>query len=294
MDTTGTFPSPAATSVRRFLLLQTVFCPTKKLLDAQFRSLDSLEAYFCKYPCAADLYLSGYVHEDLLDAFQARLARTTSAQIPAVFLRFRQNLGKARYVNQAVPVALRRHASYRHMLTFDADICFEADVPDLLPRLERLAGLISTSLPQKSGLIACNYRGENVHLFERFDHRLQLGEERVSWPSQAVAPGGGIAGGCIFVDLDAWQQVGGYREVGVYAPEDGYLMIDMEAAGYHMCVAETLHVLHPVTAGQDPEYAAWKAATMQAFSEKLASGEVPDLASAADSAALFWAQRQKS
>jgi hypothetical protein len=278
--------------MKKVLMVQTVFCPTRHMLQMQLDSFASLNAYWRKYPYKADLFLSGYVHENYLDEF-VQAIRDVAPGLRCAFLRSRQNMGKSHVVNAAVTFALGRSSDYQYLFTFDSDICFLPDEPDLLPRLIRLSEHIGAETEQPSGLIACNLTAEGFHWLDRFQNRQRIGDEIVSWPSQAAAPGGGIAGSCIFVSMEAWRRIGGYRVIGPYAPDDGYLMIDMESTGYHICVAETVRVHHPPRSISDPAYETWKVKAMQRFSERLHSGLPLDLKQDHEKAEQFWAERRR-
>ena len=185
-----------------------------------------------------------------------------------VFIRFKRNYGKAYVVNEAVKKALQQSNNYKYLLTYDSDISFQNNQPNLLQRLIELSEKASQSLNKPFGLIACNLTGDNAHWLDKFENRRQINDKVISWPSQPGYPGGGIAGGCIFVSIDTWLKVGGYRTVGVYAPDDGFLIIDVHEAGCYICVVETLFVHHPGS-HHDPRYQEWKENAIRQFAIKL-------------------------
>lgn len=268
--------------VNETLLLQTLFCPTRRMLETQLRSMRSLGEYLRQNPTPADLCFSGFVDDDYLVELLDTVKELFGGQKVSL-LRHDRNYGKAFAVNAAVARSLQRNPGYRYLFTFDSDIGFGPAGPGLLDRLIRLSDAAAAALSKPFGLIACNFTGENAHLLDRFDNRRVIGEEVVSWPSEPGYPGGGIAGGCIFVGMDSWRKIGGYRTVGVYAPDDGYLMIDMRAAGYYACVAETVLVHHP-EASEDPGYLETKQAAMRTFSMRLREGAPVDF----DADVLRW------
>jgi glycosyltransferase involved in cell wall biosynthesis len=272
--------------VNETLLVQTLFCPTRKMFETQLRSMRSLGRYLQQHPMQADICFAGFVDDEYHDELLAAVKALFHAQKCALY-RLDRNYGKAFAVNAAVKRALQRTPGYRYLLTFDSDICFEPSGPRLLERLIGLSGKVAAARGKAFGLIACNFTGENVHWLDKFDNRQEIDGEVVSWPSQPAYPGGGIAGGCIFVGMDSWLKVGGYRTVGVYAPDDGYLMIDMDAAGYYTCVAETVLVHHPASS-DDPGYARSKHEAMRHLSIKLHEGAGVDFDADVKSWESFW------
>jgi hypothetical protein len=274
------------------LFLQAVFCPVPALLDLQTSSLESLTAYDRQYPLAADFCFAGYVAPELRDSLAARIA----AALPhrnVTFLPFANNAGKARVVNDALKWLESRGRRYRDILTFDSDIQFVAQEPDLLGRLKALGAGIEAVWNRPFGLIACNFTGDNAHQVSRFDRRARIGHETIAWPSNPGHPGGGIAGGCLFLSMEAWQATGGYRATGVYGPDDGYLLIDMATAGYAYCVAETLHVHHPHQTAI-PEYNEWKRTAMREALQSDFNRDGAGIQALTESSDQFWRSLQGS
>lgn len=269
-------------------MVQTVFCPTRSMLEIQLNSMRSLYGYLRQYAIQADVCFTGFIDDEYYDEFVTNIKKLFQAQ-RCSFIRFNRNYGKAYVVNEAVKKSLQQKNNYKYLLTCDSDICFENNQPHLLERLIELSEKASHSFNKPFGLIACNFTGDNVHWLDRFENRLQINNEVISWPSLPGYPGGGIAGGCIFVSLDTWLKVGGYRTVGVYAPDDGFLMIDVHEAGYFICVAETLFVHHPGSR-HNPRYQKWKEESMQQFALKLKNGAAFDFASDVTDCDNFWEQ----
>lgn len=274
--------------MKETLLVQTVFCPTRSMLEIQLNSMRALHGYMRQYPLQADIYFAGFVDNEYYDELVANIKELFHAE-KSVFIRFNRNYGKAYVVNEAVKKALQRNNNYKYLLTYDSDICLENNQPDLLPRLIELSEKASRSFNKPFGLIACNFTGHNVHMLHKFENRKQLDDEVISWPTLPGYPGGGIAGGCLFISIDTWLKVGGYRVVGVYAPDDGYLMIDVHESGYFICIAETLFVHHPKS-HNDPDYQQWKIKAIQEFTRKLDEGLAPDFASDVSESENFWKQ----
>lgn len=271
------------------LIVQPIFCPTKRMLGVQLKSMLSLHRYMQQYPMRADICFAGFVDRDYYDELVANINKLFGRK-SCILLRFNKNYGKAYVVNEAIKRVLQQTNNYQYLLTFDSDICFETNQPNLLQRLIDTSEKASKVLDKPFGLIACNFTGDNLHWSDKFENRKQAGDEFIIWPTD---PAGGIAGGCIFVSIDTWLKVGGYRVVGVYAPDDGYLMLDVYEAGYFICVLETLFVHHPGSF-DDPHYQIWKERTMQKFTRRLMESKnqqfAPDMLRDIADCDDFWKQ----
>ena len=71
----------------------------------------------------------------------------------------------------------------------------------------------------------------------------------------------GIAGGCLFIPLDSWNIVGGYRIMGVYAGDDAYLLVDLYNKNMLILMVDTIKCIHPYETNE--QYLKWKGETCQ-------------------------------
>jgi GT2 family glycosyltransferase len=70
--------------------------------------------------------------------------------------------------------------------------------------------------------------------------------------------GAGCAGGCLFIASEAFKTTNGYRELGVYDSDDGFLMLDMAKNGFFLATAKTINVIHPYSKELKENYNKWK------------------------------------
>lgn len=93
----------------------------------------------------------------------------------------------------------------------------------------------------------------------------------------------GIAGSCVICGFDAWQTVGGYRRMGVYAGDDAFLFRDIADADFSVGLCETLRIIHPKDTDQD--YLAWKMYVCHRDSDGSLRSDLTDRI---EEAAIFW------
>lgn len=58
-----------------------------------------------------------------------------------------------------------------------------------------------------------------------------------------------------------WKAVGGYRQAGVYAGDDAYILVDCAQRGFSWQMSDSIVIVHPMD--DDAEYNAWKARICQ-------------------------------
>lgn len=234
--------------MKPLVIVQTVFCPTRKMLNFQLKSLKSLAELLNKYPRNdADIIFAGFIEEEYYKEFVDGIKQYFWKKCN--FIRFEKNYGKAYIVNNILAAYLKDNDITKHIFTFDSDICF-------YPDFDTITRLLKLQTASNAGLVACNFTGDNAHWIDKFEHAKLINNELVKYPASPV----GIAGGCIFMPVEAWKKTGGYRVMGVYAPDDAMLIQDMTRNGYFICVAEDIMVHHPGT-HDDPHYQNWKQKT---------------------------------
>lgn len=241
------------------IIVQPSFCPTRKMLDFNLESVRSLKKYLDKHPYPADIIFGGYIDDEYYDEFLNELKSLFSGRCK--FFRFDKNYGKAYIVNKMVNDYLVNNNVTKYIFTFDSDIVFlDNNDGDIIERLKRLSNKTYLVQGRKFGLIGCNFTGDNAHWLNRFENNTIIDNETISWPTQPV----GIAGGCIFINVDAWRSINGYRIMGVYAPDDAMMIRDMFNSGFGICVATSIFVHHPGT-HDDRHYQGWKEKTSRTF-----------------------------
>lgn len=242
--------------MNKVLVVQTIFCPTKKMLEYQLRSLKSFSEYLDNHPFDGDIVFGGYVDGEYFDELVGCLKQYFNKK--CTFYRYEKNFGKAYVVNNII--SKYNLENYKFIFTFDSDICFYSEGPNVIDELINSHYELELYNNKKCGLIACNFTGDNAHWIDRFENYIKLKIGEYSWPTRPI----GIAGGCIFISSDAWKDIGGYRVMGVYAPDDAALMQDIFSTGRFICVRKDILVHHPGT-HDDPHYQKWKERTSQNF-----------------------------
>ena len=150
------------------------------------------------------------------------------------------------------------------MLTADSDIVFPLESENIFNRLIHATNVVVAHKKRDWGMIGLNQLSQNCHLPCCYENRIEYNsiqgsglKEKMVWPTG----GGGIAGGCIFVNADAWRKLGGYKVMGCYAGDDAFWLITLLLNGYSIQMIDTLGIIHPPE--NDEEYAKWKVKVCQ-------------------------------
>jgi hypothetical protein len=161
--------------------------------------------------------------------------------------RYDKNYGKSYCVNKLSSDI----KDYDFMISVDSDIIFK-DIPDMLQRLVSMSRKISNYTEKPFGMFALNQEGHNCHITAELNRSFNFGKEKVLWNDYP----GHIAGGCIFTSSENWIKCNGYREMGVYAGDDAYFLLDTHKNKYTYGMIESISVIHPLD--DNKEYAKWK------------------------------------
>jgi len=239
------------------LYVQPIFCPSDKMTKINCWSIKSFFRYIEENPYPVDVVFEGYCRKDEYWEQISSMIENESKRIDinVQYARHDKNRGKACIVNNIVT---DRVDKYDYLLTCDSDIIFEYTTPHIFQRLLKIATTSETALKHPFGMVALNQTENNCHWVHQFNMKANVGAETLQWCHN----GCGIAGGSIFVNLEAWKKVGGYRTMGVYSGDDGYLLRDIQLAGYTATVATTISIIHPESA-LDQSYVDWKAEQMK-------------------------------
>ena len=244
----------------RILYVQPIFAPDKKRLERNIDSLKSMSRYIKTNNLSVPVIFGGWCkNEEYLDEIKKICHKGNFPNLVGV-MKFERNYGKAVVVNKLVNRCIEESVEFDYILTADSDIVFKDDTINLFGRLDEV--IKQTECKGKFGMISLQQEGNCCHLPMVYKNNLKYKscfgvEEEVVWPNGK----GGIAGGCIFVSRKAWEEVGGYRVMGVYAGDDAYLLIDLMDKGYTVQMFKTLSVIHPHD--DDEEYAKWKVKVCQ-------------------------------
>lgn len=235
--------------------VQPVFAPDQSRLDRNIESIKSFANYIKEHPYPdLKIILGGWVQTD---EYWNQIKETVRDYIgPGVPIkRFDRNYGKATVVNTLYKS--KGDQKFDYMLTADSDIVFDANQPNLFKRCIEAANESVRKRNKPFGIMALNQMGQCCHLKEhvyqnRHKYQGSNGVEEIVWPRG----NGGIAGGCLFTSTKCWEEIGGYRVMGVYSGDDAYYLIDANARGYSLQMFESGKIVHPHD--HDQEYAQWK------------------------------------
>jgi len=238
-------------SYRKVLYVQNLFCPNQKHFEVNYKSLTSLIEYLNFYDHPIDLVVGGYVpHDEHFEKIKKLLNDNERVFLSHNIERFDKNYGKAYIVNDLVNRYCKDH---KFFLTCDSDMQFTIESDDIFNRLIKLYFNSELFLKRNFGMCALQQIEANYHWENTFDKKSNIHGELIKWNSR----GQGIAGGALFVSVDAWNEVGGYRKMGVYSGDDGYLLRDIQVSGFTAFVAENIKIIHP-NPDDEEKYKKWK------------------------------------
>lgn len=246
------------------VFLQPIFAPTGALKDKNIASIKSLIEYTEKHGAVFDIAFEGWAQEDGYWDEIVSLAKTLN---PICIKRRESNDGKAVTINSLASSVLSG-SGYNYILTADSDMIFDITADDMIERLIKISNYMSehsiNGVRRKTGLIGLNQLVNTRHYTLIYKNSTQImrfneSKETVIWPDTPF----GIAGGALFIDRHAWEDIGGYRKLGVYAGEDAYIIQDMAAKNYGYYVAKDIAMIHPHD--NDEDYIKWKNYTLGHF-----------------------------
>jgi hypothetical protein len=244
----------------KLCIVQNIFAPNEELLNKNIKSLKSL-----KNIKRGDFYFSGWVAKkeywDILDPHIYSLS-------PKKYIKRNKNYGKAYNIN-----LLTSGLNYDLLLTFDSDIIFSDEI-DYYKEIENMYNQIDNL-----GIIAFNQKEQNCHLTNILTSSKMIGSNKYIYNEN----GGGIAGGCILINFNLWKELGGYRVMGVYAGDDGFLFSDSKNKGKFIAMNEDIYVIHPQE--KNSEYQNWKIKVCQ---RDVSGKEIKNLTEHIKESEVFW------
>jgi hypothetical protein len=266
----------------RTVFIQPIFVPDQKRFERNIDSIKSFLNYCEKNNVKIDCIFGGWGKDEYMNDIIELLSRKDLPINVVSVNKFGKNYGKAVVVNTLHKKLEEKQIDYEFILTCDSDIVFKEDTPKLFERLEEVKNQIEHS-GKNFGMISLQQEGNCCHLpmiyKNEFKYKSCYGiDEKIVWPNGK----GGIAGGCIFVSRKAWEDVEGYRVMGVYAGDDAYLLVDLFDKGYSIGMFSTLPIIHPHDT--DEEYAKWKVKVCQ----RDGAGTRRNIDSRIDEAEEYW------
>lgn len=262
--------------------IQPIFAPNQKQLERNIDSIKSAGEYMQFYKGISQVILGGYAKPEFWDYIK-NAVHDAFGNLDLKVIEYDRNYGKPTVINTLSKFI---NSNIQYIITADSDIKFTLDHPNIFIRLIEAFKVIEEYRGQKVGLIALNQIEANFHLDCVYENEFIYNnsfkqEEKIVWPNGV----GGIAGGCLCINKQAWLDVGGYRVYGVYAGDDAYLLIDLHNNGYTIQMIETIGVIHPHD--DDIEYSTWKVHVCQRDSGQ----PLNDFESKVIEAEQFWKSR---
>jgi len=246
VDTTGKFIlRKSIEDDTKLLIVSPIFCPNDEVFEANRRSiLSTLDYLKHTHFFNAKIVFAGWCSEDkywlslsnaVADSIGSLPCAGVSTEIVHKFnwslgielRRIPKNYGKAFVVNKVLDEYSPN--DYPYFISQDSDIVWDHREYDNIRRLIRTASLIPESFKAPLGFLALDQKGgASCHLYKMFNQSRLVGSEVVKWSSNYA----GIAGGALFISHKSFKEVGGYREMGVYSGDDGFLLSDFHSRGF--------------------------------------------------------------
>lgn len=244
------------------LICQPIFGPITRVTERNVNSLISLGKYLKEHKITnVDVCFGGWCvdkqqWEPIINTIRENFGKKD-------ILSFKDNVGKAVVINALTKRFLKPH--HKYIMSADSDILFPNDNEEFFNRLIAMANKSETIKNKPFGLLGLQQKGQGCHYktcYENvYDYCVDINgknfTEKLVWPNQPS----GIAGGCLFISKRAWETVGGYRVMGVYAGDDAYFLMDLGQRGFTWQMSDSIPIVHPPE--NDEEYAKWKVMVCQ-------------------------------
>lgn len=162
------------------------------------------------------------------------------------------NPGKGVAVNDVVRQEKAAGGRFDFVLSFDADLV--AQKPSWLHDL--LQGYRQSLARCRTGGVVSDQCGNCCHVPRKAQQVSAPGTDLVYAENNE-----GIAGGCLLVPFDVWEQVGGYKAHRVYGSDDAHFMEAAWLVGYSVCIVKACTMFHPYS--DDAGYQDWKVRACQ-------------------------------
>ena len=244
------------------LLCQPIFGPNKKVTERNVNSLITLGKYLAKHKVTnVEVCFGGWCMDKM--QWEPILATIKEYFGKKDILSFKDNIGKAVAINTLTKKFLKPH--HKYIMSADSDILFPQENDEFFNRLIAMANKSESIKNKPFGLIGLNQQGQGCHYKTCYENSKEYmvslnGKnflEKIVWPNQPS----GIAGGCLFISRKAWDAIGGYRVMGVYAGDDAYFLMDLGQRGFTWQMSDSIPIIHPPE--NDEEYAKWKVKVCQ-------------------------------
>lgn len=269
------------------LLCQPIFGPINRVTERNINSLISLGKYLKEHKVTnVEVCFGGWCSnkthwDEVISTIRTHFGKKD-------ILSFKENVGKAVVINTLVKKFAKPHHTY--IMSADSDILFPNDNEAFFDRLIAMANKSEAIKNKPFGLLGLQQNGQGCHYKTCYENSHEYTVningnnfvEKMVWPN---APSG-IAGGCLFISKRAWDTIGGYRVMGVYAGDDAYFLMDLGQRGFTWQMSDSIPIVHPPES--DEEYAKWKVKVCQRDSGQRKSNIDTQIKEATE----FWKERK--
>jgi hypothetical protein len=197
--------------------------------DQWHKLWDSVESLL-KYEKRVML-LTGYVRKK---AWKTKLVEICKAHPHLTLHLVDKNRGKSLHIREGLE-AFPLPSSLQYVFLVDSDIVLRIPVIDSLVRV--------LESDQSIGIVAPMHTGDIRHHATILQHTKRIGSLVINWSDLHES----VAGGCWLVRKSLWDTVGGYRDRGLYGPEDIQFAKSARTRGFLIVVCTSLSVHHPQT-----------------------------------------------
>jgi hypothetical protein len=268
------------------LVCQPIFGPISRVTERNVNSLITLGKYLKEHKVEnVEVCFGGWCADKPQWDSIIETVRTNFGKKD--ILSFKDNVGKAVVINNLVKRFAKPH--HKYIMSADSDILFPNN-EEFFNRLIAMANKSEEVKKRPFGMLGLQQQGQGCHYKTCYENAHPYSVnikgkdfiEKMVWPNQPS----GIAGGCIFISKRAWEAVGGYRVMGVYAGDDAYFLYDLAMKGFTWQMADTIPIIHPPD--NDEEYAKWKVKVCQRDSGAAKNNIDAQIKEASD----FWKTRK--
>lgn len=233
----------------RILFCQPIFIPDDDLMKKNLDSIESLKFILENKPddYVVTFRISGWVKKE--EYWDKLIEIVEKQDFNISYERLEHNYGKAYVINKIV----EETEEHDYIFTCDSDIIFLKNQNYLI----RLVESMERDEKEERGVIAINQKSACAHIIDFLTDKIEYNgiiQKEVLRLNRSNP--GGIAGGCLFINMDSWKRINGYKIYGIYAGEDATLFSDMFNTGKKYYMFETLYVVHPYEDKYD--YITWK------------------------------------
>lgn len=256
-------------AIKTILLIQPIFAPDVVQTQRNIDSIKSLGVYLKTHSTDGFNFMvimGGWAKSDDLWNLIVNEGKT---QFGPTFnpVRFDKNYGKAFVVNNLYKSVISQNNNVDVLMSADSDIIFPLETPHMFTRLVVAAEKMVEVKKQPWGLIGLNQLQHGCHFKSCYENQVeyevtirnQQFKEKIVWPSITS----GIAGGCLFINRQYWDKVGGYdvERAKVYGPDDAYLLYFCGPNGFSWQMSDSIGIIHPFD--NNKEYSEWKVKSCQ-------------------------------